>query len=201
MVWSADSSHVDVELVVNKIRTTSSTPVDFSDAALIEALDDAEDEGADVAVYRQYIADHPGTDSANCHWPAAPIIGERHRDGWSNSYRSFIRLWTKYLLRLRSGSRSSAEQLQVPFQVAVLQNPKTLNCVNSLFCAGKDISLIWPEKLPISMTIKRQNATLCTENCNVPCEVPLFNYTNAPAAFIISKHNQADCVETYRDGL
>ena len=87
LVWSADSSHVDVELVVNRIRTTSSTPVDFSDAALIEALDDAEDEGADVAVYRQYIADNPGQilQIVTGQQPPSSASTQSRRD---NSYRS-----------------------------------------------------------------------------------------------------------------
>jgi hypothetical protein len=60
LVWPDDASRVDVELVVSSIRTTSSTPVDFSDEALLAALDDAEAEGEDVAAYRQYVADYPG---------------------------------------------------------------------------------------------------------------------------------------------
>jgi hypothetical protein len=192
LVWPADSSHVDIELVINKIRTTSSTPVDFSDAALLEALNDAEDEGADVAVYRQYIADHPGQILQIVTGQQPPSSSSKQ--GWLKQQQQVIYPGVdKYLLRLRQAviiCRATA--MAFKSQLDQTEDPQLQE---HYFALVKHFANLAREIDDVYDNQERECIT-CTDNCNVPCEVPPEVYEHACCIYNFEA-NQADCVETY----
>ena len=165
LVWPADSSHVDIELVLNKIRTTSSTPVDFSDAALLAALDDAEDEGADVAVYRQYVADHPGQIQLIVTGQQPPSSASKQ--GWLDQDQPVIDPTVeKYLLRLQQAAlicRATAWALREQYN----QNP-TPELRDHFTALGLHFIHL-ANKINDVYNDQQRECITCTDNCNVDC--------------------------------
>ncbi len=61
LVWSEDSSTVEVTVETGGETTTTTVAVDLSDAALLARVDMAEDQlGQDLTAWRDWIADNPG---------------------------------------------------------------------------------------------------------------------------------------------
>ncbi len=175
LVWPADSSHVDVELVVNRIRTTSSTPVDFSDTALLAALDAAEDEGADIAVYRQYVADNPGQILQIVTGQQLPSLASEQ--GWLEQQQQVIYPGVdKYLLRLRQAviiCRATA--MAFKSQLDQTEDPQLQEhyfaLVKHFANLAREIDDVYDDQ--------ERECIACTDNCNVPCEVPPEVYERA----------------------
>ena len=192
LVWPADSSHVDIELVINRIRTTSSTPVDFSDTALLSALDAAEAEGTDVAVYRQYVADHPGQILQIVTGQQPPSSASEQ--GWLEQQQQVLYPGVdKYLHRLHQAviiCRATAWAFKS--QLDQTEDPQLQEHYSAL---AKHFADLAREIDDIHDDQERECIT-CTDNCNVPCEVPPEVYEHA-CCFYNFEANQADCVETY----
>ena len=171
LVWPADSSHVDIELVLNRIRTTSSTPVDFSDAALLAALDAAEDEGADVAVYRQYVADHPGQIQLIVTGQQPPSSASKQ--GWLEQQQQVIDPTVqRYLNKLsevalicRATSEAIYQQLRrTPEEDPIYEHLLSLQeNFNNLFFYFRELN---------DAQYRECVGFDCTPECNVDCSAP-----------------------------
>jgi len=190
LVWPADSSHVDIELVLNKIRTTSSTPVDFSDAALLAALDAAEDEGADVAVYRQYVADHPGQilQIVTGQQPPSSAIKNGRLVQDQQVLNPTVE---RYLLRLQQAvliCRATAWAVRDQYN----QNPipELRDHFNAL---GLHFVHLASEIDDVYKDQQRECIT-CTDYCNVPCTPP--ETTDRACCIYNFDENRVDCIDT-----
>ena len=193
LVWPADSSHVDIELVINRIRTTSSTPVDFSDAALLAALDAAEDEGADVTVYRQYVADHPGQILQIVTGLQPPSSASNL--GWLEQDQQVLDpTVARYLLRLAEASlicratanafRERLNQTQDP----QLREHYLVLMRHFVYLAG-EIDDVYDRQ--------EEACIVCTDNCNVPCAPP--ETTDRACCIYNFDENRVDCIDTNKE--
>jgi hypothetical protein len=139
--------------------------VDFSDAALLEALDDAEDEGADVAVYRQYIADHPGQILQIVTGQQPPSSASKQ--GWLEQDQQILDPTVeRYLLRLQRAyliCRATAYSIKVTLDQT--QDPQLRE--HYLALGRHFVALaIEIENLSVNQMVE---CITCTDNCNVPC--------------------------------
>ena len=193
LVWPADSSHVDIELVLNRIRTTSSTPVDFTDAALLAALDAAEDEGVDVTVYRQYVADHPGQILQIVTGLQPPSSASKN-GRLGQDQQVLDPTVARYLLRLAEASlicRATANAFRerlTQTQDPQLREHYLVLLRHFVYLAGE-----------IDDVYDRQEVAciVCTDNCNVPCAPP--ETTDRACCIYNFGENRVDCIDTNRE--
>lgn len=187
LVWPNDSSQVDIELVSNAVRTTSSTPMDFSDAALLAALDAAEAEGADVAAYRQYVADYPGRIQQI-------VTGQQPPSSASTQGRlgqqpqNLNPTVARYLLKLTEAVLiCNATGFAILDQFSQIQDPQLRDhlykLAQSFFRLAREIEHLYE--------FQHDYCLVCSDHCNVQCAdyhaCCIYNYPE----------NRVDCVDTY----
>jgi hypothetical protein len=165
-VWADDSSQADITQESNGDVTASSSPVDFTDAALLSALDAAQEDGDNMTVYIQYVEDHPGEILKIVTGQQQPSSARKDDITYRQDVPTIDPTVNKYLLRLTEAvliCRATSWSLQAQYNQH--KDPRLRDLYEGLVLHFADLAR------EIEDTYREQQAACiaCTADCNVDC--------------------------------